>query len=218
MKKVSVAVFGVFAGIEVFLCGEGGKMIDLPLPSYKGDISLEEAIVKRRSIRRFENKELTLVEISQLLWAAYGITDKKNNLRSSPSAGAIYPMEIFLVKSDGVFKYLPDEHKLRLINNIDIRRDLAKASFNQGFILQAPISIVICAVYSKIKSRYGERGVRYAHLEAGHIAQNIQLQSVALGLGSVCVGAFDDKRVLELLGGFSQCSPLYIIPVGYPKK
>lgn len=194
------------------------KIIELSSPTVKGSVSVEEAILKRRSIRSFSSKELSLNQISQILWSAQGITGKKSGFafRSAPSAGALYPMEVYIAKTDGIFHYLPQGHKLEMISTKDVRKELARASWEQDFIYQAPVDMVLCAVYSRITSKYGERGIRYAHIEAGHIAENIHLQAVSLGLGSVPVGAFDDDEVQKALSLPSDCEPLYVIPVGYP--
>lgn len=200
---------------------KGSNMIiKLPPFSTKGNISLEEAILKRRSIRSFKEDELSLNEISQILWSAQGITKKTDyiNLRSAPSAGAIYPITVFVVKKDGVFEYLPEEHSLKPITQKDIRTELSKASLNQRFIEKAPLSLILCADYSKITKKYANRGIQYAHIEVGHIAQNINLQAVALGLGSVCVGAFEDEKVSKVAFLPSSCRPIYIIPIGKPKQ
>lgn len=193
------------------------KLIQLPKPLIKGNISLEEAIFRRRSQRSFKQKDLTLQQISQLLWAAQGITLEKEsyNLRTAPSAGALYPMEIYLLTKNGLFRYLPNGHKLEPLSEQDLRGGLAVSSLGQVAINQAPVNIVICAVYSRLASKYGQRGIRYAHIEVGHIAQNIHLQSVALGLSSVPIGAFNDEEVKKILSLPANHEPLYIIPVGY---
>lgn len=193
------------------------KEISLPAPRLKGKISLEEAISQRRSKRRYSQQSLSLEQISQLLWSAQGITDKRGRFRAAPSAGALYPMETYLLNKDGLFHYLPERHKLEQISLKDLRTELARAALGQSFVAQAPVSIVIAAGYEKISSRYGQRGKRYTDIEVGHIAQNIHLQAVALGLGSVPVGAFDDQKVKELLQLPDAEQPLYIIPVGYVK-
>ncbi len=191
--------------------------IILPQPWLKGKISVEQAIEQRRSKRRYHPQELTLAQMSQLLWSAQGITDRKSGFRAAPSAGALYPMEIYLLNKDGLFHYLPEEHKLEQVLQKDLRRELASAGLGQSFIAQAPVDIVIAAVYERITSRYGRRGELYTDIEVGHIAQNIHLQAVALGLGSVPVGAFDEGAVKELLKLPNKEQPLYIIPVGYAK-
>lgn len=195
------------------------KEIRLPEPNTKGDISLEEAISNRRSIRRFADKGLTWEKISQILWSAQGITArlKGQGLRSCPSAGALYPMEIYLLSRDGQFLYQPEKHSAVMLGDKDLRSDLAAASLGQRAIAEAAAVFVICAVYERVTNKYGQRGIRYVDMEAGHIAQNLQLQAVTLGLASVPVGAFNDNGVKLLLGLPGEQVPLYIIPVGYAK-
>lgn len=192
------------------------KSISLPKPVLKGDVSLEETIKMRRSVRSYSDKELTLDELSQLLWAAQGITDMRG-LRAAPSAGALYPLEIYVAKKDGLFRYRPQGHRLELVSDKDLRGKLADASWGQDFIAQAPVDIVICAVYKRITSKYGQRGVRYTDIEVGHAAENVHLEAVALGLDSVPVGAFNDDAVTSVLGLSKDETPIYIIPVGYKK-
>lgn len=202
---------------------EGGPMqttkdiIQLPSPRLKGNISLEEAIFKRRSKRNFTQKDLSLEQISQLLWAAQGITDERRGFRAAPSPGALYPLEVYAVRKNGLFHYMPEGHKLKLVSAGDLRTRLCDAALGQDFIRQAPLDIVICAVYSRVTSKYGQRGIRYSDIEVGHVGQNIQLEAVALGLDSVVVGAFDSKGVSEVLNLPKDEEPLYIIPVGYSK-
>jgi len=194
-----------------------GEEIMLPEPDLESDFSLEKALGSRRSIRNFSEKELELEKISQLLWAAQGITQKATGYRTTPSAGALYPLEIFLVKSDGAFHYEPEGHKLEKLMSGDLRVKLAEGSLYQSFIAIAPASIVITAVYERITVKYGDRGIRYVHMEAGHCCQNILLQAVTIGLGAVPVGAFDDDYIQNLLGLPSDHKVLYVIPVGYPQ-
>lgn len=195
------------------------KTTALPEPRTKGAVSLEEAVQKRRSVRSFSARELDRPLISQLLWAAQGITSQKPlpGLRAAPSAGALYPLETYAVTKEGVFSYLPKEHALRKTLDGDLRGKLAGAALGQGSVSGAPLDIVLCAVYPRITGKYGRRGVRYAHMEAGHIAQNIHLQAAALGLGSVPIGAFDESGVAGALALPKDCEPVYIIPVGYPR-
>ena len=138
------------------------------------------------------------------------------DFRAAPSAGALYPMELYVVSKDGVFHYLPSEHKLEILSEKDLRGKLAAVALGQAPVRQAAIDIVICAVFRRITGKYGKRGIRYAYIEAGHIAQNIHLEAVALGLGSVPIGAFDDQRLKDVLSLPSEHEPLYIIPVGHP--
>ncbi len=193
------------------------KEIQLPQPITRGKISLEETILKRRSQRSFIQKELSLQQISQLLWSAQGITGKKwgFKFRAAPSAGALYPMEIYILNKEGLYHYIPQGHKLEQLKEEDLRVSLAASALGQSFVVEAPLDIVICAVYERVSAKYGQRGVRYVHIEAGHIAENIHLQAVALGLGSVPVGAFSDEEVKKILSLPEDHEPLYIIPVGY---
>lgn len=193
------------------------KEILLPEPGFKGKMSVEQAISQRRSKRRFTSQDLTLEQISQLLWSAQGITEKYMGFRAAASAGALYPMEIYLISKDGVFHYLPKGHKLEQISQEDLRSGLAASALGQSSIAQAPVDIVIAAVYERVTSRYGLRGRRYTEIEVGHIAQNIHLQAVALGLASVPIGAFDDRAIKRLLRLLKDEQPLYIIPVGYSR-
>ncbi|MBM3701382.1 MAG: SagB/ThcOx family dehydrogenase [Actinobacteria bacterium] len=195
-----------------------GEEIMLPQPELKSNISLEEALNSRRSVRSFSSKELSLDQISQILWAAQGITQESTGYRTSPSAGALYPLEIFLLKSDGVFHYIPDGHKIIKLSSDDLRPNLIQGALFQGFVAEAPVNIIITAVYERTTVKYGERGIRYVHLEAGHSCQNILLQAVALGLGAVPVGAFDDSYIQDLLDLPRDHIPLYIIPIGYPEE
>lgn len=195
------------------------KEIQLPQPQATGKVYLEEAIAKRRSQRSFSERALTPEQISQLLWAAQGVTQRSagRSLRSAPSAGALYPIEIYALTKDGLYHYLPENNVLEVLAEGDLRRELSGAALGQGSVREAALDIVICAVYERLSVKYGERAKRYADIEAGHIAQNIHLQAVALGLGSVPVGAFDDIQVKKTLNLPKEATPLYIIPVGYSK-
>ncbi|MFC1468020.1 SagB/ThcOx family dehydrogenase [Verrucomicrobiota bacterium] len=192
-------------------------MKKLPEPDKRGALSLEAAIAARRSVRSFSPEELSDEQISQLLWAAQGITAPHRGFRASPSAGATYPLETFIVMASGVFRYRPNEHALRQEKNADLREELCRAALGQPCVKQAPAVIVLAAVYERTSARYGQRAKRYVHMEAGHVAENIQLQAVAAGLGSVPVGAFDDDRVEKVLGLAWHEHALYLIPVGRPK-
>ncbi len=216
------------SGRTIFLClvlsaasiAAGGKKVEyitLPEPLLKGKMSVEEAIQKRRSVRSFDSRELSLETISQLLWATQGITEPSYGLRAAPSAGALYPLEVYLVKSDGVYHYIPRGHKLERVSEKDVRSALARAALGQGFIGEAPISIVLTAIPSRTTSKYRSRGIRYVHMEIGYAAENLHLQGVALGLGSVSVGAFQDSEVARVLGLPKGEEPLIIVPLGYPR-
>ncbi len=195
-------------------------MITLPPPLLKGKISLEEAILQRHSAREYLSLPLNLQQVSQLLWAAQGITEKESNRRAAPSAGATYPLEIYVVSGEveglapGVYKYYPSTHSLALHLSGDKRRSLSKAALNQRWVSEAPAALLISAVYARTTFRYGKRGIRYVDMEAGHAAENLSLQCISLGLGSVVVGAFDDEKVKEVLNLPGEEEPLYILPVG----
>lgn len=199
--------------------------IYLPPPSQKGGMSLVAAISARRSGRDFPNEAISQSQLSQILWAAQGITDTSWRLRSVPSAGATYPLEIFVVCGkggiedieEGIYGYTPGNHSLALHGKGDVRLGLARAALDQEFIYQAPVNIVICAIYSRTQARYGMRGERYIHMEVGHAGQNIYLQATALGLATVAVGAFYDEPVREVLRLDKQYKPLYIMPLGKPR-
>lgn len=196
--------------------GEASDMetIKLPKPKLKSSFSIEEAILKRRSVRSYSSRALTMDQISQLLWACQGITDAKG-FRAAPSAGALYPLEIYLLNSDGLYRYIPKSHQLQKMSVMNLKKDLARASHNQGFVEEAPVDIVICAVYERVASRYGERGIRYTDIEVGHAAENLHLQAVSMGLSSCPVGAFDDSAVSKILNLSDGEKAIYIVPVGY---
>lgn len=198
--------------------------IHLPSPSQKGSISLEEAIAQRRSIRDFTAEPISQSQLSQILWATQGITDIPLRLRAVPSAGATYPLEIFVVCgrngieqiSEGIYHYNIFHHSLTLHHEGDVRLDLARAASDEEMIYQAPVDIIICALYERTTLHYGSRGERYVHIEVGHAGQNIYLQATALGLATVAIGAFYDEQVREVLRLDKQYKPLYIMLVGKP--
>jgi SagB-type dehydrogenase family enzyme len=200
---------------------ESGKdKIDLPSPDYKSKTSVEEALLKRRSTRDYKDEPLTLMDISQLFWAAQGVTDSRWSLRTAPSAGALYPLEIYLVAgkvtglAKGVYKYKPATHQLIKIKDGDIKKQVASAALGQRCIENGTVVIVLSAVYERTTKKYGDRGIRYVHMEAGHAAQNIYLQAVSLNLGTVAVGAFKDAEIRKVLSIPESENPLYIMPVG----
>jgi SagB-type dehydrogenase family enzyme len=193
--------------------------VPLPEPRLKSAVSLEETLLQRRSAREYADEALTLEEVSQLLWAAQGVTAEWGG-RTAPSAGALYPLETYLVVGNvenlapGVYKYKPERHELVKVRDDDVREELAEASLGQSWVKEGAIDIVIAAVYERTTRKYGDRGVRYVHMEAGHAAQNICLQATALDLGIVTVGAFHDEQVKNILGMARDETPLYVIPVG----
>jgi SagB-type dehydrogenase family enzyme len=190
------------------------KLVKLPPPHESSQISLEEALHQRRSIRAFNSAPLTLEEIGQLLWAAQGITEEKESLRTAPSAGALYPLEMYVVMEWGVYHYLPHPHELTRTRENDLRREIWRAALRQESVREAPVVFVIAAVFERTTWKYGERGWRYIYMEAGHVAQNLLLQATALGLGAVPIGAFHDEQVEKFLKLPANQRVLYILPVG----
>jgi len=190
------------------------EIVTLPKPNLKGSMPLEQSIVARRSHRDFSSQALTLEQIGQLVWAAQGQATK-SKYRTVPSAGATYPLELFVVTEQGMFHYLLAEHALEKLTDKDLRSALASAAWGQEFIEAAPLTLVFAAEFSRTTRRYGQRGVRYVYMEAGHAAQNVHLQAEALGLGSVAVGAFDDASVSKVLSLPKQLEPIYMVVVGY---
>lgn len=200
----------------------GSNVMPLPEPAKTGAVSVEQAIAQRRSIREFTDEQMTIKQLSQLLWAAQGITDEERFMRAAPSAGAKYPMEIFVVAGKvtwlgaGVYRYRPETHALVIVKEGDVREALHEEALSQEWIKDAAVSIVITGVYGRTMEKYGERGVRYVHIEVGAVAENIYLQAESLGLGTTLVGAFSDEGVLNVLG-VSGVAPLGIMPVGAPR-
>ena len=201
----------------------------LPSPVTDGSMSVEEAIASRRSRRDFMDRAISLEQLSQILWAAYGITypipdahpGLRGGLRTTPSAGATFPLEVYVVVGNveglepGVYKYVSEEHKLVRVIEGDIRNELSTAAFGQRMVREAPASVFYSAVFNRITGRYGERGILYAYIELGHSAQNVYLQVEALGLGTVAIGAFIDEMVGQILNLPDYEVPLYIMPIGY---
>ena len=202
------------------------NLISLPSPAFKGTVSVEEAINIRRTKREFSEESLTMAEWGQILWAAQGITsDNDRKKRATPSAGALYPLDIYLILSNGakdfpktgVFHYLPLKHALKQISDRDFSKEVAEASLHQYWMAEAPGMILITAEYSRITGKYGERGIRYAHIEAGHVAQNCFLQAQSLKLDMGIVGAFKDNKLIDLLEIPKSHEPILILPIGRSK-
>ena len=195
--------------------------IELPAPVRDGDTSLERALQQRRSVRAFADRPIGLARAGQLLWAAQGRTDPRGR-RTAPSAGALYPLEIYLVAGavtnldPGVYRYGGDRHRLEALATGDRREALGQAALGQSAVTGAPAVIVLGAVPARTQRKYGDRGERYVHMEAGHAAQNVLLQAVALELGAVAIGAFRDPAVRDVLGVEPPVEVLYLLPVGHP--
>ncbi len=197
-------------------------VIELPEPIHRGRISLEETLRARRSVREFASTPLTLQQLSQILWAGQGETHPEG-LRTAPSAGALYPLELIVAAGlvtdmpADVYRYRPRKHDLLQVKEGDQRRALAAAAGQQSWISDAPVIVAIAAVYQRTMKEYGKRGARYVEIDAGHAAQNVCLQAVALGLGTTMVGAFEDSRVKRLLGLAADERPVGLIPIGRPR-
>jgi len=215
------AVLGlVLMGTVVFSCaGHAGQEVEtmgLPQPCVSGSMSLEEAINKRRSVRGFEREDLSRQQLGQLCWAAQGITDRGRGYRAAPSAGALYPLELYMVTGDGLYQYVPESHSLQRLSEKDLRVELSRAALGQSSIVQAGATMVITAVVQRTAGKYGRRAERYCLLEVGHAAQNVLLQAVALGLGAVPIGAYEDGKVHRLLELPEDRQVWYMIPIGKP--
>lgn len=206
---------------SISVATRSGDTLSLPAPRQDSDFSIERALHERRSVRDFGKTALTQDEVSQLLWAAQGVTSR-DGLRSAPSAGALYPLELYLVSGNvenldpGIYKYVSAGHKLTKIMTGDQRRVLAAASLGQDSVADAAVVLVFTAVERRTTRKYGSRGVRYVHIEIGHASQNVFLEATALGLGAVVVGAFEDGAVGELLHLPKGEAPLYLMPLGRP--
>lgn len=194
-----------------------GEKIALPAPVRQGQVSVEEALRRRRSVREFSGKPLTYQQLGLLCWAAQGIT-QRDGRRTAPSAGALYPLELYVVTAIGFFHYEPAKHELQVLDRRDLRRDLHRAALSQDSVRDAAAVFVITGNYARTAGKYGSaRSPRYVHLEAGHAAENLLLEAVALDLGAVPVGAFDDAQVQKAVSLPAGEEPLYLIPVGHPR-
>lgn len=199
-------------------------IIKLPEPKDKKAVYLKELINTRRSVRTFTQKPVSIHDLSYILWSSYGFKDDGG--RVVPSAGALYPLDIYVIAGNiegqgktgilpGVYHYLSNKHLLEFIKKGDIRKDIANAALSQMWMAKAPCMVIITCEYNRITVKYRDRGIRYAHMEAGNVSQNISLATFNIGLGCCIVGAFDDNHVKTVLGINKMHEPLLIIPVGY---
>ena len=246
MKKnwfFSVFIFVVFLGCNTKTTTNEGNNIGLmqtddtpltyilPAPNTDGTVSVEKALANRRSHRQFTNEALSPAQLSQILWAAYGITESKDSpaflrggFRTAPSAGALYPFEIYAVVGNvneiepGVYKYISQENKIMKMIDEDMREALCAACWGQKMVQEAPVTIFYSAIYSRTTNKYGERGrERYVCMDLGHSAQNIYLQAETMQLGTCAIGAFVDEEVSKVLQLPAEEEPLYLMPVGHWK-
>jgi SagB-type dehydrogenase family enzyme len=194
--------------------------ISLPLPDIIGTVPLETTIYNRRSQREYQDIAISLVDLGQILWATQGVTSQEG-FKTAPSAGALYPLEVYVVVTKaeslemGIYRYLPANHSLRLERAGAFREQLYDASLRQQLVLNAPVSIIITSVWERITGRYGSRGIIYGYLEAGHAGQNLLLQATALNLAVTGIAAFEDDRIKSILGLAQGEDPLYLFAFGY---
>ena len=201
----------------------------LPSPDTEGKMSVEKAMASRRSQRRYQDREISAEQLSQILWAAYGVTEPntdraflRGGFRTAPSAGGLYPFDIYVAVGKvkgiepGVYKFISEEHKIVRTIDKDMRKELREAALNQAMVEEAPAVLVYSAIFSRMTGKYGERGrERYVCMDLGHSAQNVYLQAEALRLGTCAIGAFVDNRIVSVLQLSEEEEPLYLMPIGY---
>jgi SagB-type dehydrogenase family enzyme len=220
MAVMATFYFGCGTALVTSAVSENGQ-VALPVPAKDSDTSIEEALLGRRSVRSYSDKAVTIEQLSQLLWAAQGITSSSGG-RTAPSAGGLYPLKVYAIVGNvenlaaGVYVYEPKTHSLVKVMDGDLRAALSQAALSQPCVKQAAVVFVITGTYETVTSKYGERGVLFTHLEAGHAAQNICLQAVGLKMGVVTIGAFEDAKVKKTLKLPEGETPLYILPAGNP--
>ena len=195
-----------------------------PPPQVHGSVSFESCLSTRRSVRDFSTKEITVNMLGQLLWSIQGVTGHASYKRTPPSAGGLHPLNIDVVIGavdglmPGIYRYLPKQHSLKRNHTVDVRMELGNAALDQTWLSDAAVSVVISAIYEKTTRKYGERGYRYVHMDSGFAAENLHLQAVALGLGTVVMGAFSDDQVHQVMNLSEEEKPLLILPIGWPKS
>lgn len=199
--------------------------IKLPARKISDEVDVGYALQKRTSCRNYDKKPISLQQLANMLWAGQGAISQSFNMhRTAPSAGATYPLKLMVAVRDkgvegldkGIYQYSPEEHSLQKINDMDVTEELVLACFNQEFIKNAGVNMLIAADYKRTEERYASRGERYVYMEAGSATQNISLEAVELGLGTVIVGAFDDEAVQKIFG-LEKWFPLAVMPIGQPK-
>ncbi len=218
------------ATVPAFLAGQPARAegkIALPGPERSGGAGLYALLEARRTQRSFADRPLHMAQLGQLLWCAYGVSGQRGGraLKTAPSAGATYPLEMVVVAGKegvqglpaGAWRYLPGEHALAPLREGELRPALAEACLGQAWLAQAPVSIVIAADYERCTSRYGQRGVRYTHMESGFAGQNVFLAAYSLGLAAGVVGALDDSAAARVLGLSEPLKVLLVMPVGHPR-
>lgn len=218
-----VAAIMAIAGVFAMNCRGNSEevkrlpLLRLPAPQTSGGMSLNETLATRRSVRRFTDEVLSMEQIGQLTWAGQGITEPGRGLRTAPSAGAIYPLQLFVVTPDRLYRYEPANHSLLITSGKDLRPDLA-AAIGQQTPKSAPLDLVIAADMEKLGGKYGDQALRLAYLEAGHVAENILLEAMALGLGGVPIGGFDATAVNIAMSLPANYTTVYVLAIGHPAK
>lgn len=198
---------------------QNANPLQLPEPKYDGATSLEKAIYRRRSIRDFKSEALTIADLSQLLWAAQGIT-ALGGYRTTPSAGALYPLELYVAVGNvnglaaGIYHYDPGHHVVCRMDEHDRRAELSAASLDQTWMQSAAVILILTAVSRTTSEKYGHKSVGFIYMEVGAAAENVSLQAVSLNMTSVMVGAMEEAKVKKLLHLKEGEEPLCLIPVG----
>jgi SagB-type dehydrogenase family enzyme len=219
LRVVAIVAVALFT-MEASMADNSLYRLPEPIPGF--DNPLNPILQQRRTHREFAPQGVSLTQVTQLLWAAQGVTSREG-YRTAPSAGALYPLELHLIAGqveglpNGSYRYDTMHHSLQSEKMGDLRKEIAAAALHQDWIEQAPAIVVISAYDARTTKKYGSRGLRYVHMEVGHASQNLLLQAVALGLAAATVGAFDDERLQQLLGLTHEERPLVIHPVGYPR-
>lgn len=220
MKINIISLILLISSISIFSFASqmDNGVVYLPKPTYEGNTSIERALKERRSHRKYSDTSLSLEEISQILWSAQGVSEGGRRLRTAPSAGALYPLEIYLIAGKvegipkGIYKYSPLTHSIKISQEGDQRQKLLTCC--QPFVRKAPAIIAITGVYDRTAAKYGKRSKQYVHIEAGAAGQNIYLQCESLGIGTTFVGAFIDSRLRSILSLPGDEHPLGIMPLG----
>lgn len=221
----------ILSAIILFLCffnnnGQAMENIKLNEPLEDKAIYFKDLINKRYTVREYKDTDISIDDLSYILWAAYGF--KKDGGRTVPSAGALYPLNLYVACGNleikkgekapkGLYAYEPYKHELVLIKNQDLRTNIARAALSQLWMATAPCIIIITCEYSRITFKYRERGIRYAHMEVGNVSQNICLSAFNKGLACGIVGAFNDSEIKTELGIKETHEPLLLMPIGYKK-
>ena len=205
----------------------GNNRVSLPSPAKMGGISLDQALRKRKSVRTYANKPLSKEQLAYLLWSSTGIQRREDGreYRTVPSAGGLYPIETYLVVNNvedvpqGVYHYSVQQHLLEELQTGDFSRPITAAALGQRMCSQAAVVFIWTAIFQRSKWKYGERAYRYIYLDAGHMAQNLALSAVSLGLGSCHIGALFDEEVNSIVqvDGIDE-SVVYMTIAGWPSE